>query len=279
MTTHISENKHAEFLPVHIPTERWKDAPGLKGRYEVSDFGRVRALNLHLATPRMTYPSQYGTTSPTSPLYFSANQNNQAHRQAVHTLVLEAFVGPCPDGHLVKWLDGDKRNNRLQNLRWVRSKLEEKLAVKEDAALRAQMDEVDRLDAEDTTPNTFPVSVLESNLTRERRSNYKTHLERYIEQENQSPTEVEDEMLVKSVCCTINLPHDRHALDVVLHVSSTEGCVSVQFAFQYRGQDVCEEMLFRKAAFGICAAKELREAVNVFIQYVWDTHVLSRQLH
>lgn len=36
----------------------------------------------------------------------------------VHRLILEAFVGPAPDGMQVCHNDGDTTNNRLDNLRW-----------------------------------------------------------------------------------------------------------------------------------------------------------------
>ena len=36
----------------------------------------------------------------------------------VHRLVLEAFIGPCPDGMECCHNDGDPGNNRLDNLRW-----------------------------------------------------------------------------------------------------------------------------------------------------------------
>jgi hypothetical protein len=36
----------------------------------------------------------------------------------VHRLVLEAFVGPCPDGMECCHDDGNPSNNRLDNLRW-----------------------------------------------------------------------------------------------------------------------------------------------------------------
>jgi hypothetical protein len=39
-------------------------------------------------------------------------------RRLVHRLVLEAFVGPCPEGMLTRHLDGDPANNHLDNLRW-----------------------------------------------------------------------------------------------------------------------------------------------------------------
>lgn len=36
----------------------------------------------------------------------------------VHRLILEAFVGPCPEGMEACHNDGDRGNNRLNNLRW-----------------------------------------------------------------------------------------------------------------------------------------------------------------
>jgi len=36
----------------------------------------------------------------------------------VHRLVLESFVGPCPEGMEARHLDGDPTNNSVSNLRW-----------------------------------------------------------------------------------------------------------------------------------------------------------------
>lgn len=36
----------------------------------------------------------------------------------VHRLVLEAFVGPCPEGQQCRHLDGNPLNNQLSNLAW-----------------------------------------------------------------------------------------------------------------------------------------------------------------
>lgn len=36
----------------------------------------------------------------------------------VHRLVLETFVGPCPFGMECRHLDGNQKNNRVDNLRW-----------------------------------------------------------------------------------------------------------------------------------------------------------------
>jgi hypothetical protein len=46
-------------------------------------------------------------------------RNSNKH-YLVHRLVLESFVGPCPEDHEGLHGDGDPGNNRLENLRWGR---------------------------------------------------------------------------------------------------------------------------------------------------------------
>jgi len=52
--------------------------------------------------------------------YFSVglSQNGVVSRCLIHRLVLETFVGPCPKGMECRHLDGDRLNNRLDNLMW-----------------------------------------------------------------------------------------------------------------------------------------------------------------
>lgn len=50
------------------------------------------------------------------------NGRGRVLRRYVHRLVLEAFVGPCPDGLQTRHLDGDPSNNRPTNLAWGTSK-------------------------------------------------------------------------------------------------------------------------------------------------------------
>lgn len=44
--------------------------------------------------------------------------NNKRYYFPVHKLVLEAFVGPCPEGMEACHNNGDSYDNRLCNLRW-----------------------------------------------------------------------------------------------------------------------------------------------------------------
>jgi hypothetical protein len=53
---------------------------------------------------------------PTATLYRSSGTRHERQKVRVHTLVLAAFVGPCPDGMVTRHLDGKPWNNRLENL-------------------------------------------------------------------------------------------------------------------------------------------------------------------
>lgn len=44
--------------------------------------------------------------------------NGQKRIRMVHILVLEAFIGPCPEGLQCRHLDGNPANNHVTNLKW-----------------------------------------------------------------------------------------------------------------------------------------------------------------
>ena len=93
-------------------SEEWLPIVGYEKYYEVSNLGRVRSIRYKkLLKPWLNdegYP-QVG---------LCVNYVKKHFR--VHRLVLEAFVGPCPEGHETRhYPDQSKTNNNLANLSWA----------------------------------------------------------------------------------------------------------------------------------------------------------------
>lgn len=102
------------------PTEDWRPIHDYEGRYEVSNTGFVRSLSAYR-------PTSGGVLTPwiqnRGYCYVTLRSASGAKKSfAVHRLVLEAFVEPCPPGKQVAHNDGNPRNNRLENLRWATAK-------------------------------------------------------------------------------------------------------------------------------------------------------------
>lgn len=99
--------------------ELWKPVTGCEGRYEVSNLGRVRSLDRYVRTafnPRLTRGRVLRGFAGDRRHY--PNVVIEGKSILVHRAVLEAFVGPCPDGMECRHLNGDRRDNRLGNLAW-----------------------------------------------------------------------------------------------------------------------------------------------------------------
>ena len=102
----------------------WRDIAGFEGRYQVSDTGLVRGLDRyvkdkdsqHFVKGRLLKPASLKRGHLSVQLRGGIRTNDR--RVLVHRLVLEAFVGPCPDGMECCHNDGDATNNHLSNLRW-----------------------------------------------------------------------------------------------------------------------------------------------------------------
>jgi predicted DNA-binding protein (UPF0251 family) len=104
--------------------EEWRPVPGHEGRYEVSDFGRVRSLRRVGRQPHGSYdkPRREPLVMRLSTTPDGYHAVDLASRSwTVHVLVLEAFVGPRPPEHEGAHLNGNPGDNRPSNLAWVTS--------------------------------------------------------------------------------------------------------------------------------------------------------------
>jgi hypothetical protein len=101
-------------------TEVWRPVVGHEGKFEVSNLGRVKALAWelrHWCGRNIPQPERIVTqTKHTGGYRFVALRGK---KQYVHRLVMAAFVGPPPENAKdVNHIDGDKTNNRLDNLEY-----------------------------------------------------------------------------------------------------------------------------------------------------------------
>lgn len=111
-----------------LGVEEWKPVLGLEGRYEVSNYSRVRSLPFTTVRSNgRRYVHHGGILKPAHhklheyvQLYYSAKVQTKCW---VYRLALEAFIGPPPtDKHEVNHKDGDPLNNHISNLEWVTRK-------------------------------------------------------------------------------------------------------------------------------------------------------------
>lgn len=80
---------------------RWK-----RGNHGMGDVWRRLAANSKSGVYYMIFAGARATPS------------GNKEMRLVHRLVLESFVGPCPDGMQACHNNGDPKDNRAENLRW-----------------------------------------------------------------------------------------------------------------------------------------------------------------
>lgn len=106
-----------------LATETWRAVVGWEGFYEVSNQGRVRSLDRLVAmNPRTKYLRRgqivQSRRQKSGHRRVTFKLNDVKDDRGLHRVVLESFVGPCPEGMEGCHGDGDPTNNRVENLRW-----------------------------------------------------------------------------------------------------------------------------------------------------------------
>lgn len=96
--------------------EVWKDIPNYNGIYQCSNLGKIKRICRARASQIGRILKPIKQTSGHLSVDLSKNGINK--RFGIHRLVLEAFVGPCPPGMECRHLDGNPKNNRVDNLKW-----------------------------------------------------------------------------------------------------------------------------------------------------------------
>ena len=99
--------------------DKWKDIKGYEGKYQVSDTGKVRALDYH-RTGRVKELKLWKT--PLGYLMAELWKDAKGKKYMVHRLVYQTFIGDIPDDLQVNHIDENKENNHVGNLNLMTSK-------------------------------------------------------------------------------------------------------------------------------------------------------------
>ena len=93
--------------------EIWKDIEGYNGKYQVSNFGRVKSL----------YTNKYRKHGYDKDKYHKIELyiNGKYQSVKIHRLVAQYFIDNPNKYPEVNHIDGDKNNNRVDNLEWCSS--------------------------------------------------------------------------------------------------------------------------------------------------------------
>ena len=106
---------------------RWAPFPGFEGSYEVSDDGQVRSITRTIVRSdgkKLTIKGRTMKLITNMCGYRRANLkvNNKSYMRSVHRAVAIAFIPNPENKPEVNHIDGDKTNNRVDNLEWVTEK-------------------------------------------------------------------------------------------------------------------------------------------------------------
>ena len=100
--------------------EIWKDILGYEGLYQVSNMGRVRGLpRSHGRTKKPLIKSQ--RVKKDGYLRVTLCKENIKTTITTHRVVASAFIENIENKKQVNHIDGDKKNNKAENLEWATS--------------------------------------------------------------------------------------------------------------------------------------------------------------
>lgn len=113
--------------------EIWKDVKEYEGLYQVSNYGRVKSISYFNHANKKSYPRNKilkPLKNEKGYLRIDLAKNGKSKKVRIHRLVAQTFISNPNNYQEVNHIDGNKQNNRVDNLEWCTHSYNMKHAVK-----------------------------------------------------------------------------------------------------------------------------------------------------
>lgn len=94
--------------------EIWKDIPGYENFYKVSNLGNIKSLKRPGAKEKLLK----GEIDQDGYIRITLAKNGKTKKYKAHRLVMMAFNNTNDSSLQINHIDGNKKNNKLENLEW-----------------------------------------------------------------------------------------------------------------------------------------------------------------
>lgn len=105
--------------------EIWKDIPGFEGLYQASNEGRIRSVEGKMTSSRRFKERHWKSRilktrgKAVSGYRVSLWKDGKPYDRLIARMVALTFLGEPPEKFTVNHIDGNKYNNKIENLEWI----------------------------------------------------------------------------------------------------------------------------------------------------------------
>lgn len=119
--------------------EIWKDIPEYEGLYQVSNFGNVKSFLIGAGGSKFNDPEKILKPNGKRYLHVTLSKDKNKKIFTIHRLVLLNFrPEKYFEGAVINHIDGNKLNNRLDNLEWCTHSQNMKHAVENNLTAKGE---------------------------------------------------------------------------------------------------------------------------------------------
>lgn len=122
--------------------EEWKDVKGFEGRFQISNYGNIKSFLASKDGVKRSVKNSKGW-------YLTVRLDDEQgiwHTKRIHRLVAEHFIGEIPKGYHVHHKDGNRQNNRVDNLEIIHPKKHSEETIKQNQNILRGMNHYNRFE-------------------------------------------------------------------------------------------------------------------------------------